>query len=94
MMADVYENASCFMRKTMTDRLTSAQRHLVMSHIHSKGTKPELKVRQWLWARVERDTLYRILTGTQLRFIVIQFLFVFLHCKKSRTRRLFFQCND
>ena len=33
----------------MTDRLTPAQRHLVMSHIHGKGTKPELKVRQWLW---------------------------------------------
>ena len=33
----------------MTDRLTPAQRHIVMSHIHGKGTKPELKVRQWLW---------------------------------------------
>ena len=33
----------------MTDHLTPAQRHLVMSHIHGKGTKPELKVRQWLW---------------------------------------------
>ena len=33
----------------MTDRLTPAQRHIVMSHIHDKGTKPELKVRQWLW---------------------------------------------
>ena len=33
----------------MTDNLTPAQRHLVMSHIHGKGTKPELKVRQWLW---------------------------------------------
>ena len=33
----------------MTDKLTPAQRHLVMSHIHGKGTKPELKVRQWLW---------------------------------------------
>ena len=33
----------------MTDRLTPEQRHLVMSHIHGKGTKPELKVRQWLW---------------------------------------------
>ena len=50
MMADVYENASRFMRKTMTDRLTPAQRHLVMSHIHSKGTKSEMKERQWLWA--------------------------------------------
>ena len=33
----------------MTDRLTPAQRHLVMSHIRSRNTKPELKVRQWLW---------------------------------------------
>lgn len=33
----------------MPDHLTPAQRHLVMSHIHGKGTKPELKVRQWLW---------------------------------------------
>ena len=33
----------------MTDHLTPAQRHLVMSHIRSRNTKPELKVRQWLW---------------------------------------------
>ncbi len=33
----------------MPDRLTPAQRHYVMSRIHGKGTKPELKVRQWLW---------------------------------------------
>ena len=33
----------------MTDRLTPEQRHNVMSRIHGKGTKPELKVRQWLW---------------------------------------------
>ena len=33
----------------MTDRLTPTQRHYVMSRIHGKGTKPELKVRQWLW---------------------------------------------
>ena len=33
----------------MTDRFTPAQRHLVMSHIHSRNTKPELKVRKWLW---------------------------------------------
>ena len=26
----------------MTDRLTPAQRHIVMSHIHGKGTKPDL----------------------------------------------------
>ena len=33
----------------MTDRLTPTQRHYVMSRIRSKNTKPELKVRQWLW---------------------------------------------
>ena len=33
----------------MTDHLSPEQRHLVMSHIHGKGTKPELKVRHWLW---------------------------------------------
>lgn len=33
----------------MTDHLTPEQRHLVMSHIRSRNTKPELKVRQWLW---------------------------------------------
>ena len=33
----------------MTDRLTPSQRHYVMSRIHGKGTKPELKVRHWLW---------------------------------------------
>ena len=33
----------------MTDRLTPEQRHRVMSRIHGKGTKPELRVRQWLW---------------------------------------------
>ena len=41
----------------MTDHLTPAQRHLVMSHIHGKGTKPELKVRQWLWAHGYRYRL-------------------------------------
>ena len=33
----------------MTDHLTPEQRHRVMSRIYGKGTKPELKVRQWLW---------------------------------------------
>ena len=33
----------------MTDSLTPEQRHLCMSHIHSSSTKPELKVRRWLW---------------------------------------------
>ena len=41
----------------MTDRLTPQQRHLVMSHIHSKGTKPELKVRRWLWTHGYRYRL-------------------------------------
>ena len=35
--------------RTMTDTLTSSQRHLVMSHIRGKDTKPELLVRRWLW---------------------------------------------
>ena len=33
----------------MTDKMTPEQRHYCMSRIHGKGTKPELKVRQWLW---------------------------------------------
>ena len=33
----------------MTDKMTPAQRHYCMSRIHGKGTKPELKVRRWLW---------------------------------------------
>lgn len=33
----------------MTDTLTKSQRHLVMSHIRGKDTKPELLVRRWLW---------------------------------------------
>lgn len=33
----------------MSDRMTPQQRHNCMSHIHSKDTKPELKVRRWLW---------------------------------------------
>lgn len=41
----------------MTDHLTPAQRHLVMSHIRSRNTKPELKVRQWLWAHGYRYRL-------------------------------------
>lgn len=34
----------------MTDTITPNQRHEVMSHIHSKNTRPELKVRHWLWS--------------------------------------------
>ena len=41
----------------MPDHLTPAQRHLVMSHICSRNTKPELKVRQWLWAHGYRYRL-------------------------------------
>ncbi|MBO4370830.1 MAG: DNA mismatch endonuclease Vsr [Paludibacteraceae bacterium] len=33
----------------MPDTLSPAQRHRVMSHIRSRGTKPEIKVRRWLW---------------------------------------------
>lgn len=33
----------------MTDTLTPTQRHLNMSHIRSKNTKPEILVRKWLW---------------------------------------------
>ncbi len=33
----------------MTDKMTPAQRHYCMSRIHGKATRPELKVRQWLW---------------------------------------------
>lgn len=42
---------------TMTDTMTPEQRHRCMSHIHSKGTKPELKVRRWLWAHGYRYRL-------------------------------------
>ena len=33
----------------MTDKMTPEQRHRCMSHIRSRNTKPELKVRKWLW---------------------------------------------
>ena len=33
----------------MPDRLTPEQRHRCMSRIRSRNTKPELKVRRWLW---------------------------------------------
>ena len=35
----------------MPDPLTPEQRHYCMSRIHSRNTKPELKVRRWLWMR-------------------------------------------
>ena len=33
----------------MTDTMTAEQRHRCMSHIRSRDSKPELKVRRWLW---------------------------------------------
>ena len=33
----------------MSDTMTAEQRHRCMSHIRSRDTKPELKVRRWLW---------------------------------------------
>ena len=33
----------------MSDTMSPEQRHRCMSHIRSRNTKPELKVRQWLW---------------------------------------------
>lgn len=41
----------------MTDTMTAEQRHRCMSHIRSKGTKPELKVRRWLWSNGYRYRL-------------------------------------
>lgn len=37
--------------------MTPEQRHRCMSHIRSKGTKPELLVRRWLWAHGYRYRL-------------------------------------
>ena len=34
----------------MADTMTPEQRHVCMSHIKGKGTKPELLVRRWLWS--------------------------------------------
>ena len=41
----------------MTDTMTPEQRHKCMSQIHSKGTKPEMKVRRWLWSHGYRYRL-------------------------------------
>lgn len=41
----------------MLDTMTLAQRHRCMSQIRSKDTKPELKVRQWLWSHGYRYRL-------------------------------------
>ena len=37
--------------------MTPEQRHLCMSHIHSRDTKPELLVRRWLWSHGYRYRL-------------------------------------
>ena len=39
------------------DKLSPTQRHLCMSHIHSRDTKPELLVRRWLWSHGYRYRL-------------------------------------
>ena len=41
----------------MADVLSPDQRHRCMSHIRSKDTKPELKVRKWLWGHGYRYRL-------------------------------------
>ena len=41
----------------MTDTMTPEQRHRCMSHIRSRDTKPELKVRRWLWGHGYRYRL-------------------------------------
>ena len=41
----------------MTDTMTPEQRHRCMSHIKGSGTKPELKVRRWLWGHGYRYRL-------------------------------------
>ena len=41
----------------MTDTMTPEQRHRCMSHIKGSGTKPELKVRRWLWSNGYRYRL-------------------------------------
>ena len=41
----------------MTDTMTPEQRHRCMSRIGSKGTKPELAVRRWLWGHGYRYRL-------------------------------------
>lgn len=41
----------------MTDTMTPEQWHRCMSHIKGSGTKPELKVRRWLWSHGYRYRL-------------------------------------
>ena len=39
------------------DKMTPQQRHICMSHIRGKATKPELQVRHWLWSHGYRYRL-------------------------------------
>lgn len=49
----------------MTDRMTPEQRHRCMSRVRSKGTRPEMLVRRWLWRQGYRYRLHdRRLPGT------------------------------
>ena len=41
----------------MSDKLTPQQRHYCMSRIRGKATKPEIKVRHWLWSHGYRYRL-------------------------------------
>lgn len=41
----------------MPDKMTPQQRHYCMSRIRSKGTKPELLAKKWLWSRGYRYRL-------------------------------------
>lgn len=43
----------------MTDKMTPQQRHRCMSRIRSKNTRPEMVVRQWLWAHGYQYRLHR-----------------------------------
>lgn len=49
----------------MADKMTPEQRHLCMSHIRSRNTKPEILVRRWLWHYGYRYRLnVKSITGT------------------------------
>lgn len=51
--------------RSMADKMTPEQRHLCMSHIRSRNTKPEILVRRWLWHYGYRYRLnVRSITGT------------------------------
>ena len=53
----------------MPDVLTPQQRHRCMSHIRSKGTKPEMAVRKWLWTHGYRYRL-RILWYREILWLM------------------------